>query len=127
MKKIFGGNIMKKMKNTLIISSYVLLVAMFFSGGYALGRMGMKEEVIPTPTMSVVEATEMDIETPEYELIIEEGMLTIYKCIGDSKSVIMSEEISENIFPKDDIEELKRGVRFERLEQAQQMFENFVS
>ncbi len=118
---------MKKMKNTLIISSYVLLVALFFGGGYALGRMGVKEEVEPTPTMSAVEVLEAEIETPEYELIIEEGVLKIYKCIGESKTIVMSEKISENVFPKEDVEELKKGVRFERLEQAQQMFENFVS
>lgn len=118
---------MKKMKNTLIISSYVLLVALFFSGGYVLGRTGTKEETVPAPTMSAVEVTEMNVEAPEYELVIEESMLRIYRCIGDSKTVVMSEEISENIFPKKDIDELRGGVRFERLEQAQQMFENFVS
>ena len=33
---------MKILKNTLIVSSYVLLVALFFGGGYAIGRIGMK-------------------------------------------------------------------------------------
>lgn len=118
---------MKKMKNTLIVSSYVLLVALFFSGGYALGRTSTKKDVTPTPTTSAVEAAKISVKTPEYELITEDGMLSIYKCIGDNKTVVMSEEISEDIFPKEDIDELRKGVRFERLEQAQQMFENFVS
>ena len=32
---------MKILKNTLIVSSYVLLVALFFGGGYAIGRIGV--------------------------------------------------------------------------------------
>ena len=67
------------------------------------------------------------VESPVYEVIIEDGELKIYKCIGDNKTVIASEEISVNVFPKGDVEELKQGVRFERLEAAQQLFENFVS
>lgn len=118
---------MKKMKNTLIISSYLLLVALFFSVGYALGSAGTKGNGSPVPVMETYEIPETEIETPEYELISEDGVLTIYRCIGSSRNVIMSEEISEDIFPKEDIEELREGVRFKRLEQAQQMFENFVS
>ncbi|MGN0107449.1 MAG: hypothetical protein ACI4A5_07130 [Hominilimicola sp.] len=121
---------MKKLKNTLIISSYVLLVALFFTGGYALGKIGTGKDVTtaPLPTMRAAMANaEPEIKSPVYELIIEDGILKIYKCIGDEKTVITSEGISESVFPKDDIEELKKGVKFERLEAAQQMFENFVS
>ena len=39
---------MKILKNTLIVSSYVLLVALFFGGGYAIGRIGVSDSV-PTP------------------------------------------------------------------------------
>ncbi len=120
---------MKILKNTLIVSSYLLLVALFFGGGYAIGRSGVKDtatsEIMPTP--EAVETTADKIESPEYELIIEEGVLKINKCIDEEKTVISSEEISESVFPREDVEELKRGVRFKRLEQAQQMFENFVS
>lgn len=121
---------MKNLKNTLIISSYVLLVALFFGGGYAIGRIGTTEKpsavVVQTPP--VIEAVAgQEVESPVYEVIIEDGILKINKCIGEIKTVVVSEEISENVFPYDDIEELRRGVIFERLEQAQQMFENFVS
>lgn len=121
---------MKNLKNTLIISSYVLLMALFFSGGYALGKIGTKENNVsmPLPTMDAVAASvESAVKSPVYEVIIEDGVLKIYKCIDEEKTVITSEEISENVFPKADIEELRRGVKFERLEAAQQMFENFVS
>lgn len=49
------------------------------------------------------------------------------KCVGDNKTAILSEEISENVFPSEDIDELKKGVEFDNLDEAQQMFENFVS
>lgn len=122
---------MKKMKNTVIIASYVLLMALFFSGGYALGKIGTEKDIadtVPIPTPETVETVfEKKAESPNYEVIIENGKLIIYKCIGENKELITSEEISENVFPRDDVEELKKGVRFERLEGAQQMFENFVS
>lgn len=122
---------MKNLKNTLIISSYVLLVALFFGGGFAIGRIGMESSdtsSVPEPTVYAVEtAGENVIQAPVYEVIIEDGVLKINICIGDDKTTVASEEISEDIFPASDMEELKEGVVFERLEQAQQMFENFVS
>lgn len=121
---------MKNLKNTLIISSYVLLVALFFSGGYALGKIGAKENntSTPMPTMNAVAANaDSEVKSPVYKVIAEDGVLKIYRCIGDEKTVITSEKISESVFPTEDIEELRKGVEFERLEGAQQMFENFVS
>ena len=121
---------MRILKNTLLISSYLLLVALFFSGGYALGRREINNEgAFPEPTMYAAwsEQEKEERRSPEYEVIIEDGVLKIHKCVGENKTVIMSEEISESIFPQQDIKELKEGVRFDRLEAAQQMFENFVS
>lgn len=121
---------MKSLKNTIIISSYVLLVALFFGGGFAIGRIGKKDNTVPDmpeATVSAMEAVSGEVvSAPVYEVIIEEGVLKINRCIGDMKTVIASEEISEGVFPDSDIEELRQGVIFERLEQAQQMFENFV-
>lgn len=121
---------MKNLKNTLIVSSYVLLVALFFGGGYAIGRIGINTVDEPEVTMlpdTVQTVSEALVESPVYEVIIEDGELKIYKCIGEDKTVVAREEISVNVFPRSDVEELTRGVRFERLEAAQQMFENFVS
>lgn len=121
---------MKSLKNTIIISSYVLLVALFFGGGFAIGRIGKKDNTVPDMPEATVRAMEAVsgevVSAPVYEVIIEEGVLKINRCIGDMKTVIASEEISEGVFPNSDIEELRQGVIFERLEQAQQMFENFV-
>ena len=121
---------MKILKNTLLISSYLLLIALFFFSGYALGRREINDEgMFPEPTVYTAWSLQETGErrSPEYEVIIEDGFLKIYKCIGADKTIIMSEKISESIFPRQDIKELKDGVRFDRLEAAQQMFENFVS
>ena len=110
---------MKILKNTLIVSSYVLLVALFFGGGYAIGRIGVSDSVpTPMPTVAAVEEVNAnDVKTTVYEVKVENGLLQINKC----------EEISENVFPSEDIDELKKGVEFDNLDEAQQMFENFVS
>ena len=117
---------MKILKNTLIVSSYVLLVALFFGGGYAIGRIGVSDSVpTPMPTVAAVEEVNAnDVKTTVYEV---NGLLQINKCVGDNKTAILSEEISENVFPSEDIDELKKGVEFDNLDEAQQMFENFVS
>ena len=117
---------MKILKNTLIVSSYVLLVALFFGGGYAIGRIGVSDSV-PTPMPTVAEVNANDVKTTVYEVKVENGLLQINKCVGDNKTAILSEEISENVFPSEDIDELKKGVEFDNLDEAQQMFENFVS
>ncbi len=121
---------MKNMKNTLIISSYLLLIALFFSGGYVLGgHNGTNDAPPPEPSAAVMSMSSHGggDNSPQYEVIIEDGVLKIYKCIGENKTMIMSEEISESVFPSGDVEDLKKGVRFPRLEAAQQLFENFVS
>ena len=100
---------MKILKNTLIVSSYVLLVALFFGGGYAIGRIGVSDSV-PTPMPTVAAVEEVNAND-----------------VRDNKTAILSEEISENVFPSEDIDELKKGVEFDNLDEAQQMFENFVS
>ena len=115
---------MKILKNTLIVSSYVLLVALFFGGGYAIGRIGVSDSVpTPMPTVAAVEEVNAnDVKTTVYEVKVENSLLQINKCVA-----ILSEEISENVFPSEDIDELKKGVEFDNLDEAQQMFENFVS
>lgn len=120
-----------KMKNTIIISTYVLVAALFFSVSYVTGRTMLKKEV-PTPTEKpeeeIVETSaEVGERVPYYLVKSEGGEVKIYQCIGNIRHVVMSEKISESVFPKEDMEELRSGVRFDRLEGAQQMFENFVS
>ena len=89
---------MKILKNTLIVSSYVLLVALFFGGGYAIGRIGVSDSVpTPMPTVAAVEEVNAnDVKTTVYEVKVENGLLQINKCVGNNKTAILSEEISEN-------------------------------
>ena len=77
--------------------------------------------------VTVEEVNANDVKTTVYEVKVENGLLQINKCVGDNKTAILSEEISENVFPSEDIDELKKGVEFDNLDEAQQMFENFVS
>lgn len=68
-----------------------------------------------------------DVKTTVYEVKIENGLLQINKCVGNNKTQFWVKKISENVFPSEDIDELKKGVEFDNLDEAQQMFENFVS
>lgn len=121
-----------KFKKTLLISSYVLVAALMFSVSFVAGKMGTnvigpKETEKPEEETAVETVSENTAYSPEYQVIYEDGQIILYKCMGNIRSVIASEKVSEDVFPKEDVEELKKGVRFQRLEGAQQMFENFVS
>jgi hypothetical protein len=122
---------MKILKNTTIVLAYLLLVTLFFGGGYALGRLTDAERVQTTSVQGsaeeINEESEREFVTPHYELLLTDGTLEINKCIGESKTFIMGQEISEGLFPYEDVAELKKGITFKRLEEAQQMYENFVS
>ncbi len=125
---------MKILKKTLIISSYVLLVALFFGGGYAIGRIGT--DTVPDTAVTPPEATaaaeqamsgSVEETAPYYEVIAESNMLKIYRCEGKVKDTVASEQISIDIYPRSDVAELREGVSFDSLAEAQRMFENFVS
>ena len=61
------------------------------------------------PTVAAVEEVNAnDVKTTVYEVKVENGLLQINKCVGDNKTAILSEEISENVFPSEDIDELKK-------------------
>ena len=127
---------MNKIKNSLIIAAYVLLVSAFFFGGCAFGsRMAYKKtaSVVLEPSAlpaavpaSAVKENEKK-ESVKYIVIIQNGRLCIFKEEGTFRTLISSEKISENIYPAADIAELKKGIEFETKEKAQELFENFVS
>lgn len=117
---------MKVLKNSIIVSSYVLLTAAFFFGGYAMGNMRGDNVVLVTPEPArAVEAI-----APEhniYYLILEDGSLNFYSISDGEKTLVAGEKISADIYPSDDIDDLKNGVTFDNIEDAQALFENFVS
>lgn len=125
---------MNKIKNSMIIASYVLLIAVFFMGGYALGGYNKDVTGVVQATVSpgygeavnavnIEEAEEMTV----YTVIMENGILKLYSVTGGVSTLLGSEEISENIFPREDIELLKNGVTMDNIGDAQALFENFVS
>ena len=126
---------MNKIKNSVIIAAYVLLVTIFFFGGYAFGsREGEKELVFdaPEPTVQAAVQAAAVKETDEeekifYTVIIQNGRLCLFKDDGGSRTLVSSDEISENIYPSADIAELRKGIEFDSMEKAQELFENFVS
>lgn len=118
---------MKILKNSIIISSYVLLTALFFFGGYAVGNMGSKKDIVLV-TPEPVKAADAAISGKQtYRIVLENGELNFYSIQNGEEHLITSEKISENIYPGDDIADLTNGVNFDNIEDAQAMFENFVS
>lgn len=116
---------MNNLKKTAAISSYILLTALFFWGGYALGNMRPKETADITREHAIEVNAPIDADI--YYLILEEGILSFYSISDGEKTLIASENISENIYPTDDMRDLKNGVMFDNIEDAQALFENFVS
>lgn len=116
------------MKNTLIICAYVLLMALLFFGGYAIGGMqNSKVAVSATPQPVTLPAAVSGPQRASYELILENSELFLYKRLGQDSELLYSHPITENIFPREDMEELKNGILFDNLKDAQSLLENFVS
>lgn len=124
---------MEKFKNSIIVASYVLLMVMFFWGGYAFGSYRREPVGVVAATsapkeeaVSVSNIQEQGEKTI-YKVVVEDGVLCLYEITGGEKKKIADEEISENIFPRDDMERLKNGIMTDNLGDAQSLFENFVS
>lgn len=86
------------------------------------------------PTQAPIQEADEQVMNPEpmqekerYEVIAENGRLCLYKTDSQTRTLITGEDISIDIFPYDDVQELKNGVFFDDLASAQAMFENFVS
>ena len=117
---------MKILKNSIIVSTYVLLAAAFFFGGYAWGNVSENDVVLVTPEP----AKAIDAIAPDhniYYLVLEDNSLNFYSISNGEKTLIAGEKISADIYPPDDIADLKNGVTFDNIEDAQALFENFVS
>ena len=120
---------MTKTKNTLIICAYVLLMTLFFFGGYTIGGVRRNEiAAAPTPVpVSVPAAAVNPRQQTRYRIILSNSELFLYKRDGEESELLYSHPIIEDIFPHEDMEELRRGVEFDNLHDAQRLLENFVS
>ena len=124
---------MKNMKYSSAMLAYVLIVALFFAAGYGVGTVNGKNQAREVISSSVKEEEAIDAavtteeEVPEYELVLEDGHLTIYENGVDEKSIIARCEISESVFPREDIITLREGLLFSDKTDAMAMFESFAS
>lgn len=118
---------MYKEKHTLLICAYTLLMALFFCGGYAIGTGIDSFSDKTNPQTVSVSAVEENVSENQFELILDRSELFLYKKIGERRELLYSHPISESIFPQSDIEQLKQGVYFDNLSDAQSLLENFVS
>lgn len=117
---------MKILKNSIMISSYLLLTGLLFFGGYALGNIQKSETVLISPEpVNAVDAIASVRNI--YYLALEDNSLNLYSVLDGEKTLIAGEKISADIYPPDDIEDLINGVTFDNIEDAQALFENFVS
>ena len=118
------------MKNTLIVCAYVLLMVLFFFGGYAMGGARREKTTVAvsaTPEPVTVPAAVAGPQKSRYELVLENSELFLYKRDGESSELLYSHPIIETVFPREDVEELRNGVWFDSLDDAQSLLENFVS
>lgn len=119
---------MKFLKNSAIITAYVLLIGVFFTVGYAWGNKNVKTKTAAGENQTMeVSQIKSDVEETNYLLIIENSQICIYKTDGGQRQLIQSDHITEGIFPSVDIKQLREGIRVNSYEEAQQIFENFVS
>lgn len=123
---------MEKIKNSLIIASYVLLMTAFFAGGYAFGSHKNDTVGVVEATYEPVRAVSAETEAEEekvtvYTVIMEGSDLYLYRVTDGVNTEIARHKISEGVFPAVDVEMLKNGVTTDNLGDAQEIFENFVS
>lgn len=115
-------------KNIIIISSYTLIVCLLFTAGYFAGKHN--REPFPNTALNDAAASSWvddNEEMPYYTLELKNSNIMLYKHFMGDTELIYMKAIMENIYPADDIKELKDGIRFDKLEDAQSLLENFVS
>lgn len=118
---------MNRIRNSIIIAAYVLLVGVFFCGGYAIGSMQETSSKMTENVTKPVAAVNPVQEETVYKLSLENGRLSLYKVSEGINELMAYEDISTDIYPQEDIRELEGGVVFDNIEEAQMLFENFVS
>ncbi len=135
-KNSTGGIKMKEGHIKLIISGISLVVGIFIISivvGFFAGREEENQEhqkiEVNHITGEVSEAA--DTKAPEivsYYLINEEdGELRLYYVEGENSVRLRSEEISKEIFPKEDMVMLSEGIKTDTSEEALEVWENFIS
>ena len=123
------------MKYRTHLLAYVLVVALFFAAGYGAGTVNglnrAKEDFMSKNTDISEEALDVSAEAEEdateYTVILENGRLCVYEYADEQKTKLTACEISESVYPGEDIAALKTGMTFDDKNEAMAMFENFAS
>lgn len=104
-------------------------MTLFFFGGYTIGSVyGTQVPVSPTAEPQIIPAAASEVKSvSKYELILSNSELMLFKRVNERRELLYSHPIIESLYPPDDIEELKHGVDFDNLSDAQSLLENFVS
>lgn len=136
LKHSYGGSIMQKItlnrRNIIFILSYLFVATLVFIMGYLFGFKSIDEKLFNetstyanspytslTPTITPTSAL--------YRVILEDGQIRLYIDENGISRMILSEEISENAYPVSDIASLKNGFRFDAMDKAIALMENFIS
>lgn len=121
----------EKNRNLLVTSLICLLVIVCFTflriDTSPDRRDIKKDENTKTPDIKRVSEDSEVIVPTNYTVILENGKLNFYMIIDKEQVILESVEISENLFPKEDIKTLKRGVLVETLEEGIGIIEDFTS
>ena len=122
---------MERKQNIITIAAYVLLMVLFFMFGYFVGMTNTKSnssKAVPHNTYTQSASLPTTIEEKDfYNVKIDGSTLLLTKVNSVGREVIYSVEISESIFPPDDIDELKEGINFSSIYEANAFIENFTS
>ena len=125
---------LKKILKTLMLPTALLSCAIF-----AFYTMNKKEEIaeIPNlkeesmeiyhPVVTSEPSPKIESEPIFYYLQSEENMLVLYEINGSVQKEVKSTEINPEIFPYEDRELLKNGIKAFTLEEGIEIMENFIS
>lgn len=114
----------KNLKFGLTVLAYTLTAALFFAIGLFTGTRNTADVPIESENVS---AYADNVEEIIYRVKIQSGKLCIYEITSSGITTIAECEISESVYPKEDVTELKSGIDFRNKSEAQAMFENFSS
>lgn len=128
---------MRKNFSKTVVWAMVLCVVAIFTA-YRLTIRNKIEEVPETEEKSVEiyqpvitaepeENSDFITEPVFYYLQSEDNMLVLYEVDGNIHKVIKSTEINMQIFPYEDRELLKNGIKAFTLEEGIEIMENFIS
>ena len=125
-----------KKEHIKIISAVLLSVTGMFVISFGIGFFkGTKKDIVEIPEKvsyipepsATPENTEKAPE-PEYYLIdAENGEIKLYFVKGETVTELRSENISTEVFPKEDIIMLSEGIKTDTSEEALEVWENFIS